>query len=94
VNGVPLAERRRELKCEVAVIDLRSEAVVASVDSDRRRGNLRRAGARIPPMSESFGSSSISFRLATYLNLCPVITTVVAEQDRLVRLLDAIKDYA
>jgi uncharacterized protein (TIGR03032 family) len=32
MDGVPLAERRRELKCGLAVIDLRSETVVATVD--------------------------------------------------------------
>ena len=32
MDGVPLAERRAELKCGVAVVDLRSGRVVASVD--------------------------------------------------------------
>jgi len=32
MNGVPLAQRRRELKCGIAVIDLRSADVIATVD--------------------------------------------------------------
>ncbi len=32
MDGVPLAERRRELKCGVAVADLRNGRVVAAVD--------------------------------------------------------------
>jgi hypothetical protein len=32
MDGVPLAERRGELKAGVAVIDLRSSAVIATVD--------------------------------------------------------------
>ena len=47
MDGVPLAERRDELKCGVAVVDLAGGRVCAHAGiPDRRGGDLRRSTAR------------------------------------------------
>ena len=67
-----------------------------SAGTDRTRPKLPPSQSIGPgaPYPSCVGGQSLNPKFLSYLNFCPVISTVVAERDHLVLLLDAIKDDA